>query len=137
MGTIQGDAKEERASTVPFLDFLACRVDDMFRMYPFETRRDIRSYLRERLIDWVSTHARGFFGPSASRAISLCLRGQGNSIDMADVERFAELVSFLLDAPIRAGTKIVAWHGHTGTARDPLCSLLIKPQGIFVSDHKN
>ena len=122
--------------TKQLVDFLAGRIDEMFQMYPFETRRDIRAHLRERLIDWVSRNARGFFGPSTSRAISACLRGQRDVV-MADVERFAEFVSFLLDVPVQAGSKVVVWHGYTAETRDPACSLVMKPQGVFVSNCKN
>lgn len=125
------------AHTQSFADFLASHIDDMFTMYSYDTKRDIRQYLRDRLISWVSEHAREFFGPSTSRAISACLRGQ--NLTMADVERFAEFVSFLLDSPIQAGAKTVVWHGTQGTegtSRVPLCSLSIKSQGVFVTYKK-
>ncbi len=135
----QKDTPEKRSkrdqNTKQFVDVFAAKVDEMFHIYPFETKRDIRIHLRERLIDWVSRHARGFFGPSTSRAISACLRGQG--IVMADVERFAEFVSFLFDGPVKAGIKTVVWHGYTDTTRDPVCELVMKPQGVFVSNYKN
>lgn len=140
------DTKHSRQSrqtnqTRQIVDILASKIDEMFRMYPFEMKRDIRICLRERLINWVSKHARGFFGPSTSRSISACLRGQG--IVMADVEKFAEFVSFMLDGPVKAGIKTVIWHGYTDTAtnsstvREPICELVMKPQGVFVSNYKN
>lgn len=123
-----------KKDTKLFVDVLAPKIDEMFQMYPYETKRAIRNHLRERLIDWVAKNARVFFGPSTSRAISACLRGQG--IVMADVERFAEFVSFMLDGPVKAGIKIVVWHGYVDKGREPICELMIKPQGVFVSTSK-
>lgn len=122
------------AKSISFVDFFASHLDDMYQLYPYETKRDIRQHLRERLISWVSQHAREFFGPSTSRAISACLRG--HNLTMADVERFAELVSFLLDAAIQVGPKTVVWHGYDRPSRVPLCSLGVKSQGVFVTQIK-
>lgn len=140
-------ARSTKDASVSFLDMLASCVDEMFRIYPYETKRDIRCHLRDRLIDWVAANARSFFGPSTSRSISVCLRAA--NIEMDDLVRFAQFVSFLLDAPVKAGNKIVVWHGHDSTSesesesasaskpsRDPVCSLVIKKQGVFVENMK-
>lgn len=128
----------QRPYTVSFLDMFASRIDDMFTMYPYETKRDIRTHLRTRLIDWVAQNARGFFGPSTSRAISACLRGR--DITVQDLERFAEMVSFFVGAPVRVGKKLVVWHGYEGDKpgyeRDCACELVLKQQGVFVVDVK-
>lgn len=122
--------KKEKPKTVSFLDALATNIDEMFPIYPADTKRDIRLCLKERLIDWVSLHARKFFGPSTSRSISTCLRSRGATA--ADLEKFAELVSFFLDQPIQAGSKVVVWHGYASPSRDPACEILLKQQGVFV-----
>lgn len=120
----------KKEDTVSFIDAFASNIDEMFSMYSYETKRDIRVYVRDKLIDWVSLHARKFFTPSTSRSISTCLRTRG--IQMADLEKFAELVSFFLEQPIKAGNKVVVWHGYTNPSRDPVCELIIKQQGVFV-----
>jgi hypothetical protein len=120
--------------TVPFLDMLADMIDPLFNMYLYENKRAIRQHLKTRLIDWVSQNARAFFGPMTSRSISACIRG--HNITLADMERFGELVSFFMDAAVLVGTKIVVWHGYGSTDRKPVCSLVMKQQGVFVSGYK-
>lgn len=122
--------KKKRDDTVSFIDAFASNIDEMFSMYSYETKRDIRVHIRDKLIDWVAIHARKFFGPSTSRSISTCLRTRG--ITMDDLQKFAELVSFFLDQPIKAGNKVVVWHGFSSSSRDPICELVIKQQGVFV-----
>lgn len=122
--------KKRREDTISFIDAFASNIDEMFSMYSYETKRDIRLYIRDKLIDWVAIHARKFFGPSTSRSISTCLRTRG--ITMDDLQKFAELVSFFLNQPIKAGNKVVVWHGFSNSSRDPVCELVIKQQGVFV-----
>lgn len=122
--------KKKRDDTISFIDAFASNIDEMFSMYSYETKRDIRLYIRDKLIDWVAVHARKFFGPSTSRSISTCLRTRG--ITMDDLQKFAELVSFFLNQPIQAGNKTVVWHGFSSSSRDPICELIIKQQGVFV-----
>jgi hypothetical protein len=117
--------------TVHLLDALAAMIDPLFKMYPYETKRDIRQHLKETIVDWVAKHARTFFGPSTSRSISVCIRGHSN-ITMADVERAAELVSFFMEVPVRVGEKTVVWHGYGDGSREPALSLITKQQGVFV-----
>jgi len=121
--------------TMPFVEMFAAMIDPMYQMYGYETKRDIRQHLKTRLIDWVSQNARAFFGPSTSRSISACIRG--NDIMQADLERFAELVSFFVDAAVLVGTKVVVWHGYGPTAsRTPIYTLVLKQQGVFVTKSK-
>lgn len=134
------DKKPTKGASISFVDMLAARIDDMFHIYSYETKRDIREHLKIKLIDWASINARSFFGPSASRSISVCLRGVDVAVD--DTERFAQMVSFFLNAPVKAGNKVVVWHGYdnsvdtSGTGREPVCSLVIKKQGVFVENMK-
>lgn len=123
---------KKKDTELSFVDFIAKHIDDMFSIYPYETKRDIRQYTKGQLIDWVSKNARTFFGPATSRAISACIRNQHEN--MADVERFAEFVSFLLNVPVQAGTKIVVWHGFKENTRVPVFSLRMKPHNIYVTD---
>jgi len=120
----------KKNNDLSFIDFIAGKVDDMFAIYPYETKRDIRQYTKGQLIDWVAKNARAFFGPSTSRAISACIRNQHT--DMADVERFAEFVSFLMNVPVQAGTKIVVWHGYKEKTRIPGCHLFMKPHNVYI-----
>lgn len=129
--------KKPRESTISFIDAFASNIDDMFHIYSYETKRDIRQYIKNQLIDWVSKHARVFFGPSTSRSISTCLRSRGLAISMTDIEKFAEMVSFFLEQPIQVGSKVIVWHGFQSSSRDPICELILKQQGVFVKQIKN
>lgn len=123
------EKKTKISSSISFIDAIVSNVDDMFHMYPPETKRDIRIHTKERLIDWVSLYARKFFGPSTSRSISACLRK--NAISLSDVERFAEFVSFMFECPVLVVNKTIIWHGYDNKSREPFCELLIKEQGVF------
>ena len=124
------EKKKPKDNTVSFIDYIASHIDDMFSIYSYEIRRDARMYAKEKLVDWASLYARKFFGPSTSRSISSCMRARG--IEMGDLERFSEFVSFLMDIPVKVGNKVVVWHGFSGTSRNPVCELFIKKQGVFV-----
>lgn len=129
--------KKPERDTMPFLEMFASMIDPMYQIYPYETKRDIKQHVKTRLTDWVSQNARAFFGPSTSRSISVCIRGS-SEVMQADLERFAELVSFFVDAAVLVGTKVVVWHGYGSTAsRDPIYTLVLKQQGVFVTKSKN
>jgi len=132
--TAWNGASAANKDTVPFLDMLAGMIDPLYDMYLYENKRAMREHLKTRIVDWVSQNARAFFGPMTSRSISACIRG--HSITLADMERFGEFVSFFMDAAVLVGTKIIVWHGYGSTARNPICSLVMKQQGVFVCGYK-